>query len=178
MLNGLLNNPAIFKVTLVADADEGSDGFSLSEVAQLGGQAEETLLFPLYSPFEERAIGTLTIITNAHWIKEKASKSAVRVITALTMIVFISCFAAAQIIRTLVSKPLIDSVKQLDGIKIGEDTRLTVPKRLMNNEIGALINAVNSLSERLNDAITIERSLRQNMEEVTERLAQAKRVAE
>lgn len=178
VLNGLLNNPAIFKVTLVADADEGSDGFSLSEVAQLGGQAEETLLFPLYSPFEERAIGTLTIITNAHWIKEKASKSAVRVITALTMIVFISCFAAAQIIRTLVSKPLIDSVKQLEDIKIGEDTRLTVPKRLMNNEIGALINAVNSLSERLNDAITIERSLRQNMEEVTERLAQAKRVAE
>ena len=178
VINGLLSNKAIFEVTLQAFADDNSDGFSLTQTAGGAGRADESLDFALHDPFADGAIGKLTIVTNANWIQEKASKSAAGAIVALCFIVFTSCFAAAQIIRLLVSKPLVDSVRHLGDIKPGDATKLALPKRLKYNEIGALIKGFNELFERLNDAISAERSLRQNMEEVSERLAQAKLEAE
>ena len=178
VIDGLLSNKAIFKVTLEAFSDEISDGFKLTQTADEGGRANESLAFALQDPFAEGAIGTLTIVTNANWIQEKASKSAASTIVALCVIVFTSCFAAAQIIRLLVSNPLVDSVRYLSDIKPGDETKLALPKHLKDNEIGALIKGFNALFERLNDAISIERSLRQNMEEVSASLAQAKLVAE
>jgi len=178
VINGLLSNKAIFEVTLQAFADDNSDGFSLTQTAGGAGRADESLDFALHDPFADGAIGKLTIVTNANWIQEKARKSAAGAIVALCFIVFTSCFAAAQIIRLLVSKPLVDSVRHLGDIKPGDATKLALPKRLKYNEIGALIKGFNELFERLNDAISAERSLRQNMEEVSERLAQAKLEAE
>lgn len=178
VIDGLLSNKAIFEVTLEAFADEISDGFKLTQTADGGGRANESLAFALHDPFAEGAIGTLTIVTNANWIQKKASKSAANTIVALCVIVFTSCFAAAQIIRLLVSNPLVDSVRYLRNIKPGDETKLALPKHLKNNEVGALIKGFNALFERLNDAISVERSLRQNMEEVSASLAQAKLVAE
>jgi len=177
-INGLLSSDAIYTVRLEAFKDDINNGFILNGIAEGKGAPLDSITMQLISPFDDSAIGSLTVSPNAEWVKRAASDSAWGMIIGLVLVVSSSCFVAAQLIKILISGPIVSAVKQLDCIKPGSDKRLSLPEQLAENEIGALINGFNALLDKVNDAILTERHLRRDMEEVQTRLERAKEQAE
>lgn len=178
VINGLLSNEVVYKVTMTAFADEVSAGFEITEISSNGGQGMESVTLPLPSPFGDTIVGQISVTPNQQWANKLATDSAFTTIFGLIIVIFSACFAAAQLIQRYVSRPLVLAVKELREIKPGAHERLSIPALLADNELGALVNGFNAMLENVNKALLRERHLRENMEEVQARLKFAKEQAE
>ncbi|MFT4925783.1 MAG: signal transduction histidine kinase/DNA-binding response OmpR family regulator [Phenylobacterium sp.] len=177
-IDGLLGNDAVYSVKLVGFEDDLIKGMALSGVNEKGGVGLEAISVALKSPFDEQTLGELSIQPNGRWVQKNAMDNAFNMILGLVIVIFSSVFLSAQLIKWLISKPLVDVVNQLQQIKPGGEERLTLPDHLKANEIGALVGEFNTMLDGMKQAILVERVLRQNMETVQQSLEQAKQVAE
>lgn len=177
-IDGLLGNEAVYSVRLVGFADEQSKGMTLSGLNKAGGEGLDTITVALKSPFDEQQLGELSVQPNADWVKRNAMDSAVNMIVSLIVVIFSACLLTAQLLKWLLSKPLVKVVNQLQGIKPGGEERLNLPQHLKSNEIGLLVAEFNTMLDRIKQAILVERDLRQGMEVVQANLEKAKEVAE
>lgn len=178
VINGLLNNEAIYSVRFEAYQDDINTGFILTGTSPNDGRPLTEARLELASPFGEQAIGKLSVAPNSDWVKKEAADSAWSMIIGLTLVIFSSCLVAAQLIKYYVSQPLVRAVKHLKDLKPGDEQRLHIPEQLAENEVGALVDGFNAMLDRVNKAILVERKLRKNMEDVQARLEQAKEQAE
>lgn len=178
-INGLLSNSVIHSVALEAYADGNAERMLLKGETSGGGSALQAVEVELYSDFDDsEALGKLIVSGNADWVDRRAAGSAFNIISALVFVIFASCMISAQIIRSLISRPLVDINTRLETITPNSDQRLELPPHLQSNEIGALVRGFNTMLDRSNEAIKIERRLREEMERVQEKLKLAKNDAE
>ncbi len=177
-INGLLSNDAVYSAKLVGFADDVNQGMTLSGVNEAGGSALTTITVALKSPFDEQSLGKLTVQSNADWVQRNAMDDAFYMILSLIIVIFSACLLTVQLLKSLISKPLVDVVEQLQRIKPGGDESLILPHHLKTNEIGLLVAEFNTMLDRIKQAMKLERHLRQDMETVQLSLEKAKQVAE
>lgn len=178
-INGLLSNQVVYAASLTQYPVPGKATLSLSGVVDRDDSGLQPVTRVLTSPFnDELVLGELTVTPSAKWINNRATETAIDIILGLTLVIFTSCLLAAQLIKYLVSKPLVDIKDKISKIAPGSNQRLEIPGHLETNEIGALVNGFNEMLKRTNQAILVERSLREKMEEVQTKLTQAKSEAE
>ena len=177
-IKGLLANDAVYSAQLIGYADEGSKGFKLALTNAKGGTGLPPMTVKLTDKFSGDEFGEITVQPNRDWVRQNAAKSAINLIIGLIIVIFSSCLLTAQLIRMLISKPLVNTVKQLHEIKPGSKERLSVPEHLQANEIGMLVNGFNEMLDKVNQAILVERNLRRDMQMVQDNLEKAKQVAE
>lgn len=179
VITGLLKNDAIYSVRLEAFTEGENRGFSLESPVKPDGKGMKEMITSLTDPFDNQIIiGKLAVQPDANWVQEQATKRAVFMIAGLVLVIFSACLVAAQLIKSRVSKPIVKVVKSLEQIKPGDDEQLYLPENLSRNEIGALIIAFNEMLNRVNEAIKVERQLRNNLLEIQKKLAYAKDQAE
>ncbi len=179
VINSLLLNDVVHSVTLEGYPDEFVDGMLLQATNPASKEGLTAIELPIMSLIDDtQVLGKLQVEPSADWVKRNAAENAGGMIFGLIIVIFSACLMAAQLIKFLISKPLVKVVEQLQQIKPGDDDRLSLPKQLQDNEIGALVNGFNDMLDRVNKAILVERHLRKNMEIVQEKLEQAKVEAE
>jgi signal transduction histidine kinase/HPt (histidine-containing phosphotransfer) domain-containing protein/ActR/RegA family two-component response regulator len=177
-IDGLLANDAIYSVSLIGFADEQSQGMRLTGVNKNGGTGLSPITVNLTSLFGDQTLGELTVRPNGDWVKHNTIQSATSMIVTLIIVIFSSCLLTAQLIKWLISKPLVKVVNQLQLIEPGGEERLTLPDHLKANEIGLLVDEFNTMLDNIKQAILVERDLRRDMESVQGSLEKAKQVAE
>lgn len=178
-INGLLSNDVVHSVRLEGFADETADSMLLTGQNPDSKKGEQAIRLNLFNPFDDSQImGKLEVMPSADWVRKDAAESAVSMIIGLFIVIFSACLMAAQIIKFLISRPLVNVVQQLGTIKPGDEARLSLPSQLRDNEIGELVKGFNAMLDRVNHAILVERGLRTDMEEVQRKLERAKEEAE
>lgn len=177
-INGLITNDAIYSVTLIGYGDDYGSGMQLSEVSAGSSRGLTPITVPLRSLFDEQVMGELRVQPSEFWVERTANAAASKIIFILVSVVFTSCLITAHLIRTLISRPLVNLVKQLHDLKPEGHERLDIPSHLQHNEIGQLVSEFNQMLDRIQHAIQIERGLRHDMEVVQTNLERAKQEAE
>lgn len=178
VIDGLLSTDLIYSVRFFAYADEVSDGFVVFKETEQAGSGMDDITRELISPFNDDVIGELTVKPNRAWVASEAADRALFLVTMSVTVIFGSSLLAAQVIRILITRPIVKAAKQVKTISLSDDAGIEIPAYLNENEIGALIDGFNTMLYGLHSAILVERSLRTDMEEVQERLEQAKIEAE
>lgn len=178
-INGLLSNDVVHSVRLEGFADEAVESMLLTGQNPNSKKGEQAVRLNLFNPFDDSQImGKLEVMPSADWVRRDAADSAMSMIIGLFIVIFSACLMAAQIIKYLISRPLVNVVQQLGTIKPGDEARLSLPSQLKDNEIGELVKGFNAMLDRVNQAILVERGLRTDMEEVQRKLERAKEEAE
>ena len=130
----------------------------------------ETLRFNLDSPFVKgETVGKLLVAPNIASIQFDAKKTAMNHVTLIA----VQTFILITLIIFLLNRQLITEIKRLakrlHSIRIGSDQRLVPTPSHKYDEIGLLTHDINHLLSSVEDNINLERSLRQEVEELENR---------
>jgi|GEM_PF-5189177 len=178
-INGLLGTDVVYSVTLEGFADELTPGMKLSSVHKNGGAPLSTITMKLESIFDQDLIlGELRVTPNENWVVKRMHDTSIPTIIGVIFVIFVSCFVSTQALKIRISQPLVKVRNALKDIHGDSEERLSLPKHLQSNEIGVLVDGFNELLDETNAAFSVERGLRDEMQQVQENLEEAKAGAE
>ena len=178
-INGLLGTDVVYSVTLEGFADELTAGMKLESVHKDGGAPLNTITMKLESIFDQdHILGELRVTPNENWVIQRMHDTSIPTIIGVIFVIFVSCFVSTQALKIRISLPLVKVRRALKDIHGDSEERLSLPKHLQSNEIGVLVDGFNELLDETNAAFSIERGLRDEMQEVQENLEEAKAGAE
>ncbi|MBF0230450.1 MAG: hypothetical protein HQK63_12840 [Desulfamplus sp.] len=158
ILNGLLTNPLFMGVRL-----ESTEIFKLEKISDsyksVGKEQiidfNRGMTYPLLSPVDgEERIGTLTVVRNDEHIRSEAA----RVSKDITFLMLSQLLMAAILIvwvsRKVITKPVAELAKEVVSVRPGENSRITVQKIHLYDEIGMLSGSINSLIDAAENALS------------------------
>jgi len=178
-INGLLGTDVVYSVTLEGFADELTSGMKLESVHKNGGAPLKTITMKLESIFDQdHILGELRVTPNENWVVQRMHDTSIPAIIGVIFVICVSCFVSTQALKIRLSLPLVKLSRALKDIHGDSEERLSLPKHLQSNEIGALVDGFNELLDETNSAFSVERGLRDEMQVVQESLEEAKAVAE
>jgi signal transduction histidine kinase/DNA-binding response OmpR family regulator len=178
-INGLLGTDVVYSVTLEGFADESIPGMKLSSVHKDGGAALNTITMKLESIFDkDHILGELRVTPNENWVVQRMHDTSIPTIIGVVFLICISCFVSTQALKIQIAQPLVKVRRALKDIHGDSEERLSLPKHLQSNEIGVLVDGFNELLDETNAAFSVERGLRDEMQQVQENLEEAKAGAE
>lgn len=130
----------------------------------------DIIRFDLNSPFvSDEMVGKLLVAPNIELIQSDAKKAAMNHVVLIAAQTFI----LTTLIIFLLHRQLITEIKRLakrlHSIRIGSDQRLVPTPSHKYDEIGLLTHDINHLLSSVEDNINLERSLRQEVEELQNR---------
>ncbi len=160
IIEGIAVNDVVSEAQLISEP-----GFSVysGRASLVDREGVSTLV--LYHPFSEyEVIGQLKILPNAAFINQNAKKAAVNQAQMLALLIVITALLVSFIVHKALTSPLNKITNRFEEVKPGEDIRLTVPRFHQKDEIGSLVNGINTLVTSLNQSIDSERSLREKTE--------------
>ncbi|MCG8671830.1 MAG: ATP-binding protein [Pseudomonadales bacterium] len=178
-INGLLSNDAVYSVTLQELSDQDGPRLKLTGISEFGGSGLDPIIIELKSPFDkQQLLGVLSVQPNSSWVAKRATETAVDIILGLTAVIFASSLISAQLIKFLISKPLVEVQQKLQVLTPASKERIELPNHLKHNEIGELVSSFNKMLDNAVAALGVERGLRKEMEVVQRNLQKAKSEAE
>ena len=119
----------------------------------------------LQSPFDEKdKLGVLIIHPRQSVIHDRAQKVAIDVVIQTSLIIFATGGFIMLFIWILIGRPLTSLAHSLNHVDPGNNRkRLNIPKVAQNTELDLFATTVNELLDRVQEKITEERKLREQM---------------
>ena len=167
MVVGLLRNDSVFKVVV-----RGIESFQVEKQKNIVTEQETIhIVRALFSPFEDKElIGQLIIIPNEQFILKEANYLRYYSIANFLLLIIVTTLIILLVVRVYISKPLLEVFQNLDEIREGKKNRINMPDRSHYDELGVLVNTVNSLLEASDVKLIEEKSLRHDVQKVEKQL--------
>lgn len=163
VVNGLQANPIIAHVSL-----SSVNGFRhAGKQASNRPSPDITISYPLVSPMDHQdIIGHLSVEQNSHEINTRAIRAALRYAALLVLQTLVSAGLLMLLFGRIIGRPLARVARLLKEIQPGSSQRVPMPAGQENNEIGLLVNNTNALLGAVEHAITTERRLQAEVDEM------------
>ncbi|MBF0378014.1 MAG: hypothetical protein HQK72_11100 [Desulfamplus sp.] len=158
IINGLLTNPLFMAVRL-----ESTEIFKLEKIAQAEQISDKRtnidfnrgMTYPLLSPVDgEERIGTLTVVRNDEHIRSEAASVSKDITFLLLSQLIMAALLIVWVSRKVITKPVAELAKDVVLVKPGENSRITVEKIHLYDEIGMLSGSINSLIDAAENALS------------------------
>jgi diguanylate cyclase (GGDEF)-like protein len=151
VIEGLLANPGILAVRIVG---KSSRHFQVGAAPDAAGYVTSTTEYPLYSPVDgTEPIGSITIVRNETTIRSGATRNALYQTSLLLLHIVVTALLIILFSRHLVGKPVAQLAATLASIKPGSGSRVHVPAKHANTEIGSLADSANALIQAAEEAL-------------------------
>ncbi len=162
VISSLLLHEEIDAVRL--ESDEGVS-FSSNHVAD----AESSLWvnsnqYRLYSPTDGEPLGTLYIHNNHSVLQQKALSQVFSQVAFALGQFFVTVIALVLVFERIIGKPLTSLSNALNSATPGSTDLIPIDKKNQENELGVVVNSVNTFIENSRHAIERERGLRSQIE--------------
>ncbi len=161
---GLRHNESVLAVRLYS----GSELLAGSRGPEPPAQQPslEWMSRPLYSPFSPgEVIGRIEIEPARDRIRNEATRYAYFVAVLLGVLVTVVAAAVAWVVYRSVTHPIKRIADGLHALDVQHGAQLDPPRGTEEDEIGRLVRDVNALVQRMGEALTAERSLREEREQ-------------
>ncbi len=162
VISSLLLHEEIDAVRL--ESDEGVS-FSSNHVVD----AESSLWvnsnqYRLYSPTDGEPLGTLYIHNNHSVLQQKALSQVFSQVAFALGQFFVTVIALVLVFERIIGKPLTSLSNALNSATPGNTDLIPIDKKNQENELGVVVNSVNTFIENSRHAIERERGLRSQIE--------------
>ncbi|KOO07852.1 GGDEF domain-containing protein [Vibrio hepatarius] len=162
VISSLLLHEEIDAVRL--ESDEGVS-FSSNHVVD----AESSLWvnsnqYRLYSPTDGEPLGTLYIHNNHSVLQQKALSQVFSQVAFALGQFFVTVIALVLVFERIIGKPLTSLSNALNSATPGSTDLIPIDKKNQENELGVVVNSVNTFIENSRHAIERERGLRSQIE--------------
>lgn len=162
VISSLLLHEEIDAVRL--ESDEGVS-FSSNHVVD----AESSLWvnsnqYRLYSPTDGEPLGTLYIHNNHSVLQQKALSQVFSQVAFALGQFFVTVIALVLVFERIIGKPLTSLSNALNSATPGSTDLIPIDKKNQENELGVVVNSVNTFIENSRHAIDRERGLRSQIE--------------
>jgi len=166
VLKGLLRNDIVHEARLQAD-----QSLDLRLARDGPSVAQTELVRTLHSPFGEgEAIGTLTVVPETSFSLEEARDSALLGALNSAAVIGLTAMILLVLVRNSLSRPLTKVSDALHAIKAGEAERLDALPQNQNDELGQLVQDINSLLDKVQEKFKDERRLLRQIQAVERQL--------
>jgi diguanylate cyclase (GGDEF)-like protein len=126
--------------------------------------------FTLKAPFPPaEPVGEIRIKPNRMLIERRARQAALDQVVNLAVYTLVLLGLVVLITHLLLTRPIRSLARQLHGIELGNNQRLTPPKWHRDNEIGELVSDTNGLLNSVSATLQRERTLRAEIESLERR---------
>ncbi|MEA3333408.1 MAG: diguanylate cyclase, partial [Pseudomonadota bacterium] len=166
VIHGLAKNELVDSVTIVSNS-----GFFANSGKEISPKNKSLLVqLPLKNPFNDaESVGVLQIMPNQNLIERRARSKAFERIFLLTAYTLLITMFVMVCIQWIFVRALKKVASDLHTVNPGEEQCLQPPRGHHNNEIGSLVQDINSLLDLVRSKFNAERSLRLNVENLERR---------
>jgi len=166
VLKGLLKNDIVHKVII-----SSKEGFNLDQSKNNKSNTAQLLSRPIYSLFDtEEVIGHIAIQPSALYSLTEAKYDTVSNIISSFFLIGFTALVILWVMQKYISRPLTTVSNTLNKIKLGEKFRISPLKNNTNDELGRLRTDINSLLTVLDDEFNNEHKLREDIEQMEQKL--------
>jgi len=166
VLKGLLRNDIVHEARL-----SNTQGLQLKKARDTEVAAQSEIVRTLLSPFgEAEVIGSLTVTPEAQYNLLEARHNALFSALNSSLLIGLTALIVLQMVRSLLSRPLMKVSDTLHAIKAGEQERLEPLLDNQDDELGQLVEDINGLLGTLQEKIRTERTLREEIEIIEQQL--------
>ena len=160
VVGGLTKNDIVIGAEIIANNETiGAQGKPIVK----GGPTYSNL--KLIGPFDPKEIvGELSVLTNLPLIAKRARDSALATTFSLAAQAAVIAILVLVLVYWMMTRPLSSLSKRLHGIIPGDGKRLDVQTQHKSDEIGLLVNDINSLLTTVEKMLLEERQLRHRVE--------------
>lgn len=163
VIEGLLRNADILAVNL--ESDTGYLMLRWKNPDEPNWISEDLVGYPLLSPSgKHEQIGTLSLLTNAPLIAERARNAALGQLGMLIAQTLVVALIMLFVFRRLIGNPLSRLTRQLHSVRPGSAQRIDTEASQEGTEIGLLAGSLNHYLTASEDALRAERELRLRVE--------------
>lgn len=163
VIEGLLRNADILAVNL--ESDTGYQMLRWENPSEPNWISEDLVGYPLLSPSgEHEQIGTLSFLTNAPLIAQRARNAALGQLGMLVAQTLVVALIMLFAFRRLIGNPLSRLTRQLHTVTPGSSQRIDTEPSQEGTEIGLLADSLNRYLAASEDALQAERALRLRVE--------------
>lgn len=167
VINGLLRNDVVYKASIVTDQGLLAKKQKTLQIQKSPAQ----LIRPLSSPFSsQQTIGQLIISPNIQFHFTEALHAAYSNAINSMFLIVSTTLILLFVVRSKISKPLVEVSDTLHAIKAGEKNRLTVLESHKYDEFGRLVNDINGLLKNLEIKLAQEQILRKSVQHMEKQL--------
>ena len=157
--HGLISNRAVSRVTI------SSGTLTLSQIDNPSSHGREShsvvIARPIFSPFDRRElVGRVSLLVDSAEIRAEASTYSRASTLAMGLEVALVAIGVAIAVHFFSTRPIKTVSNELHRIRFDTGVHLHVPERNRFDEIGTLVNDVNSLIASLAELLATERQLR------------------
>ena len=151
VIEGLLANPGILAVQIVG---KSSRHFQVGATPQNADYVTSITEYPLFSPVDgTESIGSISIVRNETMIRTVATRNAQHQTLLLLLHIVATALLILLFSRHLVGNPVTQLAATLASIKPGNGSRVHVPTKHANTEIGSLADSANALIQAAEAAL-------------------------
>ncbi len=160
VVSGLTKNDIVVGAEIIANGTRiGAQGKSIAS----DGPTFASL--KLKGPFDQKEIvGELSVLTNIPLIAKRARDAALVTTFSLAAQAAVIGILVLILVYWMMTRPLSSLSNRLHSIIPGDGKRLDVQKKHQSDEIGLLVNDINSLLTTVEDMLQEERQLRHRVE--------------
>lgn len=160
VVSGLTKNDIVEGAEILAgDKSIGSKG------KKIDSSKQEYVRLQLKAPFDEKeTVGQLSVLTNLPLIAKRARDSALVTTMSLAAQAAVVAVLVLILVYWMMTRPLSSLSNRLHNIIPGDGKRLNILKRHTSDEIGLLVNDINSLLGTVENMLKEERQLRHRVE--------------
>lgn len=163
VIDGLLRNADILAVNI--ESDSGYQMLRWKHPSSLAWISEDLVGYQLMSPSgAHEQIGTLSLLTNAPLIAQRARNAALGQLGMLVAQTLVIALIMLLAFRRLIGHPLSRLTRQLRTVTPGSSQRIDTDPSQNGTEIGLLAGSLNQYLAASEDAIRAERELRLRVE--------------
>lgn len=163
VIEGLLRNADILAVNL--ESDTGYLMLRWKNPDEPNWVSEDLVGYPLLSPSgTHEQIGTLSFLTNAQLIAQRARNAALGQLGMLIAQTLVIALIMLLAFRRLIGNPLSRLTRQLHSVRPGSSQRIDTDASQEGTEIGLLAGSLNRYLAASEDALRAERELRLRVE--------------
>lgn len=163
VIEGLLRNADILAVNL--ESDTGYLMLRWKNPDEPNWISEDLVGYPLLSPSgTHEQIGTLSFLTNAQLIAQRARNAALGQLGMLIAQTLVVALIMLLAFRRLIGNPLFRLTRQLHSVTPGSSQRIDTEPSQEGTEIGLLAASLNRYLAASEDALLAERGLRLRVE--------------
>ncbi len=120
--------------------------------------------YRLYSPTDGEPLGTLYIHNNHSVLQQKALSQVFSQVAFALGQFFVTVIALVLVFERIIGKPLTSLSNALNSATPGSTDLIPIDKKNQENELGVVVNSVNTFIENSRHAIERERGLRSQIE--------------
>ncbi len=160
VVSGLTKNDIVEGAEiLVGDKAIGSKG------KKINSSTQDYVHLQLKAPFDDKEIvGQLSVLTNLPLIAKRARDSALVTTMSLAAQAAVVAILVLILVYWMMTRPLSSLSSRLHNIIPGDGKRLNILKQHKSDEIGLLVNDINSLLGTVENMLKEERQLRHRVE--------------